>query len=1322
MNPTSKRTPLEIHTLDTLCKELVSGRGVVINGDGKVIQLCSDAGRAIFDWYRCNQAKWSGNNRMDDVRRIAEQLEKPPPDFPVIASSTTAGTPLTIHLKSVRAHRFAGIHRYGGPTEPPPDFEFEIESPLSIIEGNNGAGKTSLLSAITWCLTGHIYRSHRPPESADAAIEIQASQSGKPTENDPLSQTVSAITPLPSAEILRQIGDSPLPLDTWVELTFVDDADNEVATIRRSIERTSRGGSIKVTSPNLSCLPVPPVALEVGTRMTGLLPYLQLGEKSELGAALAELTGFRPLKDLVSHAKKSQKKLRKDLPAESNKEIAKLDEAFMRESMELAALIHSHPEIASHRPLPQPSSVECEKDLKDLKIHFEKRQTEAFTNARSILGDAFDPSDKDTIADLEKNTKPAIAAVGATEIAKLPSAKRLHDLAHLSEEDLGAASLLVEEIDRQATEIAFLMEDERRAARLQLYAKLAAWIKQDHDSTEVPEQCPVCAADLTGKIDPVTGRAICDHLQEYLSSDSGHLQHTVEEWTTLANNRLSGDLCDTLSREMRQELPKSPSKLIEAALAEELFQTSCFSGALETLQSDVQRLCAVHLAVLPAFEEPAEHFFPSNVQSMMKNLACSVNFILRAIAFSRWRTNSTQNCQQAFVAIIGQPQPDVDPSVTVPVRDKSPLLTRLNAIDRLVSAAEPLRLALGHVERMEAHLKDRRTQEQHIQQYAEAADAIEDLFSLGEIVDSQVTTLMTALGQETGHWKDCLYSPSYTDAPRVSHPDVKEGGTLTIDAQSEGTKMPAQHICNASDLRATLLAILVAFWKHMLATRGGLSLLLFDDLQELFDPINRRRVARTMPNIAAGRTTLILTTNDHDFARCVAGAAKTTPALGGIDHRQVLPAKAVGLRMILSKSVDAIYRKRKDFEDSKTEDAKLAQDYLNELRIYLEARMLGFFDVPDTGIPKTPTFSDLIDAIRRRVRAGHEGFSGQVFSRLVADSALADGSDVVRLMNESHHGRSHLIPYNDVSQIRDDLKHVLALVRSAHEEYERWLRRSPPEITAPKPSVAIPAKDFSFTVRQIEVLAASTAGSTLRDVCEADEALSCDWLQNHAVFINTTDNFGFSGQRNCRVIVDLEDTDPADRSLVIALHNGNTYARRLLRPAESPTQVILAAETSDPLDRPRVLMLPTSEVRLLSVVGVLFGGAPVFPHPKGEAQPDESCDILKNVEIAFTVRGESALPLAIEGQIVLGGREVHPADIPSMEDKMVALATSDGCAFKRVGQIVSGAKHVRQFESIGGRGESILARTEDVEDDPFGSLPLVESVREIMGVLYPPIT
>ncbi|MBT9598128.1 MAG: hypothetical protein IV094_19260, partial [Vitreoscilla sp.] len=94
----------------------------------------------------------------------------------------------------------------------------------------------------------------------------------------------------------------------------------------------------------------------------------------------------------------------------------------------------------------------------------------------------------------------------------------------------------------------------------------------------------------------------------------------------------------------------------------------------------------------------------------------------------------------------------------------------------------------------------------------------------------------------------------------------------------------------------------------------------------------------------------------------------------------------------------------------------------------------------------------------------------------------------------------------------------------------------------------------------------------------------------------------------------------------------------------------------------------------------------------------------------------SAVPLALEGQIALGGESLDLSALDRWEEHYVAVHLSDGTTlFKRVGKALPGdLKHLRQFETIGGLGVSdVLA----VGKNHPGMLQ-VESAVLILGVLY----
>ena len=516
INEPKQATPLYIHTLETLCKELISGRGLIIDEQDNEFRLSSSESRTILNWYWNNRSKWAQRNRKEDVEAIADQLEIEPPVFPIAKIAEEGQETRRIYLKTMRVHRFAGIHQYGTPEKPPEDFEFDFDKGLTLIEGQNGAGKTSLLNAVCWCFTGHVYRSQRPPEEVDAAVSIRIQGEAQITSEDETAYDITAITPIPSAEVLKAIGDdNPVPLDTNVELFFVDFEGNEVGSIKRSVERGQRG-NIRITEPSFSVLGLDPIAREVGTKMPGLIPYIQLGTACEVGKAVASLTGIKPLEDLTTHAEKSQTKLKTDLVKERKAEINTLDSSFSETCVELADLIKNNPNIDPKIELPIPTEKNVADKLATLTKHFEKLQGQALAKSRSILGKSFDYNDRTARQDLIENIGPAIGLLDRGNLSRLSSAIRLSNLKNLTDVELSQAESIINCLLYEANELTNLTKDANTAARVRLYARIANWIKEHENKPYVIDDCPVCESELKGKVDPVTGKAIQEHIREYL--------------------------------------------------------------------------------------------------------------------------------------------------------------------------------------------------------------------------------------------------------------------------------------------------------------------------------------------------------------------------------------------------------------------------------------------------------------------------------------------------------------------------------------------------------------------------------------------------------------------------------------------------------------------------------------------------------------------------------------------------------------------------------------------------------------------------------------
>ena len=109
-------------------------------------------------------------------------------------------------------------------------------------------------------------------------------------------------------------------------------------------------------------------------------------------------------------------------------------------------------------------------------------------------------------------------------------------------------------------------------------------------------------------------------------------------------------------------------------------------------------------------------------------------------------------------------------------------------------------------------------------------------------------------------------------------------------------------------------------------------------------------------------------------------------------------------------------------------------------------------------------------------------------------------------------------------------------------------------------------------------------------------------------------------------------------------------------------------------------------------------------------------DVLKRIEIGFRVVDDSAVPLALEKQVVLGGSRIEISELTRHKDALVALTLDDGSSiFKRVGTALPGElAHLLQFESIGGLGSSQILSV----GKPHKGFRSVINARAIIGVLY----
>lgn len=1300
--PEAESRPLHLHTLDSLIADLVSGRSV-LTGDGHTFALPDDRTRSALEWYRLKGAtSWSANVTLQLGEELVDAILGEPPVLPALPARPEGAKNRRLRLIRVEAHRFAGLHKFGTPDAAPPTYDHHFKSQLTLFEGRNGSGKTSLLNAIIWALTGEMLRPQREPESAeDFECWVDTGEDGDGTT----AHKLSPLTPMPNVDQYRP--DSGwIHADTWVELTFVDEDGVELPPIRRSISRTARG-KLTELPPDLTSLGVDPIAVRIGTVMPGLLPLIKVGSESELGRAVSQLTGLSALVELVDHVRRAKSKIDKEFVRNKSKELEQSDENYGTAKDDLEKIIQEHPNLKPEVEIPVPSEdKKIEEALVSIAKHFEDAKSSAFESARDILGDRFDPANAQLLSDLERNIGRALERASNTK--SLKSAGRLAALRKLSSDQLDAAEQKITEILGEASTLEELAKNPSLAARSRLYARVAAWIEDHPDPERNENDCLVCGGTLNDAIDPVTGKLVKNHIHE-AASDAALLSQTLRRWAESAQGELLRNLPETLRIESSTDLPAHPCDLLRKAIVDELFEFEPFKGVLGELQNQTAEAFDDVVSSRAPPGTPKEIQLPSECSELVKTL----QRLDCALRFARWRHENDALAKDVIVRVLGRIR-DNDED-----REKDTLTGKLLELDSIVKSAQPVSDALIQCERLKQQIKKRRAAEKRIREYGIASAALENLSVLAQLADEQVDQLRNTLRVEAAEWRSRIYLGAYPD---TAHELVDTGtgrkGELDLVVQSGGVSAPAQHVTNSSALRASLVAFFFAFWVYVLRERGGIAALLLDDLQELLDDENRERLASALGDLVGIGAQPIVTSYDPRFCSRVS----RLPVESGIEHFEVHPATRQQPVIRTTPPRPAIERRRSRFE-ADPNDEECAREFADICRVYFEAKLGDMFDEPahlTWAIENPdPTLASFIQRLRPLVKTGPQGmFSAHVFRRFVDHPALADGSPVLTLMNKSHHGRRQEIRAADVSVCSADLGELLETVDQMSEECYRWRRR---DVPSDEPSVTAPGSITPTSTLNLDVvicpdLAAFTESAPSGGSQEPLEALNSDLLDNTAAYYLRRPNFGFAAPPGSIAIVEATPGPVGDRRLVVARHGESVFARRLVRGVNADT-IGLTAEVPDPRTKnPKTQFFDDVEVAIHQVVGIIFSHSVKIEQGQGEAVLIDADDVLSRVEIAFRITDDSAVPLALDGQVVLGGQHINLDEIGNYDDELVALALDDGSTvFKRIGAALTGElSHLRQFESIGGLGSSHILSI-GMEHNGFRQ---VINARIIVGVLY----
>ncbi len=428
----------------------------------------------------------------------------------------------------------------------------------------------------------------------------------------------------------------------------------------------------------------------------------------------------------------------------------------------------------------------------------------------------------------------------------------------------------------------------------------------------------------------------------------------------------------------------------------------------------------------------------------------------RAVLFARWRHENDALALEIVSKVLGRLKSGEK-------TEGGTLVTKLLELQTTVKAAEPISNALVHCDRLKQHLQARRNAERRLKEYAVASEALKNLSGLGQLADEQVDQLRKKLAVDAAKWRSRIYLGAFPDtAHELVGAEMGRRGELDLLVRARGVSAPAQHVTNASALRASLVSFFFAFWEYVLNDRGGIATLLLDDPQELLDDENRERLATALGTLVTAGAQLILTSYDTRFC----GRMSRSRLPNAIEHLEVHPATQ---QQPIVRTVPPlpVIERRKQLFDADRNAEEPARTFADGCRVFFEAKLGDMFDDPAHSAwalaNPDPTLATFLQRLRPLVRSGPQGmFSAHVFRRFIDHPALAEGSPVLELMNKAHHGRREETRPADVSQCATELIELLELVEEMYEECYRWRRRDAPR-GQPPPTGARPVGSDEYT-------------------------------------------------------------------------------------------------------------------------------------------------------------------------------------------------------------------------------------------------------------------
>lgn len=1324
----SSKPPIPLFglTYNQAIEALLAGHSLQL-ADGEILTLTDEARRALqYYAQRSLREKWEtsiGKADEDEIAALIEWMRTPFSPGPFTPPATTADRPYW-DVIGAEIHQFGGLHAHCKPDgkEPPP-IRVRFEKPLQLLKGQNGAGKSSFIKAIAWCLTGQVPRSQEEPTEARTLTNIytpvpRAAAAGAGM-GVPEQIFLPTIVPFPGKSELDARGNAGLvgPLVATSVTLELRSAKGTSIKIRRSLGGNTKGGfpeTIESIAPDGTATPITSVASTLGITEMAIeasvlnllrLPFIRVNGENALARGVAQLTGLQPLENLgLRIEKKTTKWLDQDFPQKRRTEQDGLASTFATKIDQFRPLAESLSIDVAALPIAPNRNDEgaaCQTRLDELANILSPLDADM----RKKISEATGLSVSDATTDLSSladKVSRAKFSLSADSWLALPSIKYFRLLQSLDAGQIAIINAGQIQWAEKAKEFVSIESEKAAGIRRRLFAAIGHWAKANEIAHWPPDDCPVCERKLSELADG--GTALSKALKDGLD-DLTALHQNLDEFEQAA--------CDSLERELPAELRDMlrPDRAIETAreylsqgCTNEAIEKAGLTGPFENLALRLRQMVEPFLSSLPAIPMPSP---PSLPESLAKGrLAQRVQRLAEIIASAIWSHANGSAIEQmtAEVFAIGHP---TDPENT--------FIAHLEGVEEALRAGGPLSAALLIFKEMKEIKRKWDDEMNLIRESYKVKQAVLPLQKLGEVVGTQTRAVMAELDSKTAEWRERIYDLPTRNGPALHRIGLGSGKSLEMKAVRDHIEGDGVEVTNSSQLRANLAAFALAMKAKIDAEGGGLSLLLLDDPQLLFDEKNLRRLAKGLSDFPRHNLRPIIASYDKDFlgkilANATSGEDRATS--GKIECREIHPLSTghvVRRLMRWSHVVEAVRQKwKKDDHHSARIKA-----YCAETRIWLEGSIAALLCVSPLPIVGT----EALEALKEKLRLSRTArpYDSTKFTELLnfldpLDPKARDG------LNWSHHFAEMDLTVDHAKAVEKVIDDLFRLVRECEQILDEYSLGTAgvtapaptPEPAAPAPVTDIRTRSRPSTLRRFQLVGSVAAFSrTAVDDGGLPPGGTLDldperhgWLMTRAQWMPSL------LQPGDMVIIDY-DGPPIPGRPVIVFDHMPMIGWLLKRNA---SQVVIAGDTGHEFVRTY-----GPEIEVMPVLAVLFGlsagSGPILDVPPNEA-------VFETIVGAVAIdAGSSAEPLLVAGDHVLVGNRMNNFDeIRSSSRPYLAARLSDETnVVKRLGKRTGPNQSILLLDDLASGQGSMAVAAPGAE--PNG-VPTIELAAPVLGFWF----